>query len=208
MTETKQNWNGFLPPHPCKHCGNTLRGQDSGYPAELYLGTYTGLCYPCTSAPVWLMGSYDTGAVRYSYAPECPSWRRDRQEYIAFVDCNVCMGRGYVTLCNTSPFAVSHRQYCNTCWDRHYADEREYHRQWDEERAIRAEIEALNKKYSGRKWAKVNAEDYLQHADAVRYRDLVKRLWAMPVPKQPAPSVFTPVATPAVPQVDRPAEQP
>lgn len=45
---------GFLPAHPCRNCGRQLRGADSSYPAELYAGTYTGICYECHNCePCW-----------------------------------------------------------------------------------------------------------------------------------------------------------
>lgn len=73
--------NGFLPPHPCKSCGKMLRGQDSGFPAELYLGTYTGKCYSCTNAGITPVKTLACGITVYSHPPHCPSYRRDRETY-------------------------------------------------------------------------------------------------------------------------------
>ena len=44
--ETRQRWDGMYPQHECSGCGKLLNA-DGGHPAELYAGTYTGLCYEC-----------------------------------------------------------------------------------------------------------------------------------------------------------------
>lgn len=45
-------WDGMLGPigsiH-CNRCGKPLN-KDGGHPAELYAGTYTGLCYGCQNS--------------------------------------------------------------------------------------------------------------------------------------------------------------
>lgn len=115
-------WNGFLPDHPCKGCGKPLHGQDSGYPAELYAGTYTGLCYACTSKPAFRLTDYEyvSGAVRWSHAPYCPSHRRDRATFFGFEDCKKCRGRGQVVKPGSFSFS-SYAAQCEECSKRHYA---------------------------------------------------------------------------------------
>ena len=63
----------------------------------------------------------------------------------------------------------------------------------DRQQDIRNELEALTVKYSGRKFKQANTDDFIHSDDAVRYRELLKLLWSLPVPKEPAPPVYTPV---------------
>jgi len=89
--------NGMLPEGlRCKQCGKVL---DEGgmRPAERYAGTYTGLCDACTRAPAFVIEEDPTdGARRWSYPPQCPSWRREREEVVAYADCPTCKGTGRV----------------------------------------------------------------------------------------------------------------
>lgn len=87
---------GFLPPADCSHCGQPLQGQGSGRPAELYAGTYTGLCYSCaTRAPECTGVAVLDGAQYWEYPPHAPSWRRDREGgHVGYPDCVKCSGRG------------------------------------------------------------------------------------------------------------------
>jgi len=87
---------GMLPKGlKCQRCGKELDDGTRGYPAELYAGTYTGLCYACTGAGPYVVRVhvYDDAMV-VSHPPACPSWRRDRTEHFAYADCDQCHGRG------------------------------------------------------------------------------------------------------------------
>lgn len=106
-------WDGFYPPTPCKRCGKALHGQGTGYPAELYAGTYTGLCYPCTDEPPYFTGEVElSGAKSYSHPPSCPSHRRDRETKLFFEGCDCTFGsRGS---------SWSYRAQCKKCSEQHY----------------------------------------------------------------------------------------
>jgi hypothetical protein len=79
----------------CKACGKVLNA-DGGHPAELYAGTYTGLCYGCERGGPYVVPDSELpdGARRVSWPPACPSWRRDRTEHWAYPDCEDCKGQG------------------------------------------------------------------------------------------------------------------
>jgi hypothetical protein len=93
-----KQWDGFLPPHNCKHCERPLQGQGDGRPAELYAGTYNGLCYDCTGRP----GSAEQRTIDgrelivWEYPPAVPSYSRTRERYLARPNCGKCSGRGFV----------------------------------------------------------------------------------------------------------------
>lgn len=78
----------------CIGCGKTLNA-DGGHPAELYAGTFNGLCYGCTGRPAFVarISALD-GCREVSWPPHCPSWRRDREKHWAYADCTTCGGMG------------------------------------------------------------------------------------------------------------------
>lgn len=115
------NASGFLPPHPCKACGATLRGDGTGYPAELYAGTYTGLCYPCTLNKTYVVRTLADGAAVVSHPPHCPSWRRDREEYRGYQGCSVCRGLGRVMISRAGSQGGSYATQCKPCGDTFYS---------------------------------------------------------------------------------------
>lgn len=117
----QMNERGFLPRHDCKRCGKPLQGEDSGRPAELYLGTYTGLCYPCTNAGPWIEHTDSDGAQHWNCPPHCPSWRRDREPYTGYADCPTCKGAGRLYVSRGYPQGGPYYQSCKTCFDRYYA---------------------------------------------------------------------------------------
>jgi hypothetical protein len=97
----------------CRGCKKPLNAT-GGRPAELYAGTYTGLCYDCEGAGPFVLSIYPLdGARAMSYPPSCPSWRRDRETYTAYEDCGTCKGSGVegMTYANWS----THRNYCQAC---------------------------------------------------------------------------------------------
>lgn len=86
---------GFLSPHDCKRCGVPLQGMGEGRPAELYLATHTGYCYPCNDRPPELLYTKKLdGAQVWEYPPHSPAWRRGRETYTGYADCARCGGRG------------------------------------------------------------------------------------------------------------------
>lgn len=82
-------------PHHCSRCGRELSGPDGPRPAETYLGTLNGLCYPCTSSGPYVVARYPwDGAQLVSWPPHCPSWRRTREEFHGYPGCETCAGLG------------------------------------------------------------------------------------------------------------------
>lgn len=112
-----KNWDGFYPPHNCKDCGKKLNA-DGGHPAELYAGTYTGLCYGCENKPQRIEKTYSDGSVLFSYPPHCPSWRRDRKTFYAYTDCTNCNGTGRLYVSRSFALGGSYYNYCKTCLTR------------------------------------------------------------------------------------------
>jgi hypothetical protein len=111
--------NGMLPADiSCVRCARPLNA-DGGHPAELYAGTYNGLCYPCTSAPAFVARTATLdGAREVSWPPHCPSWRRDREKHIAYEGCPICDGLG-ITLSTRTYGSSGH--WCEPCMIRYSA---------------------------------------------------------------------------------------
>lgn len=117
------NKRGFYPDHDCKVCGNPLGGKKHGpdtydRPAELYAGTYTGICYTCQNRGPYVEYVLFDGLQRVSYPPHCPSWRRDRESYDAYPDCPDCGGRGRFYVSRSFPRGGPYYRFCRTCSDR------------------------------------------------------------------------------------------
>lgn len=110
-------WGGMLPQHACKKCGKPLNS-DGGHPAELYLGTYTGLCYPCQNAGPYVKATHEDGAVEISYPPHNPAWRRDRVTFTAYLDCEDCGGYGRRYESRSFGAGGGYYAYCKTCIER------------------------------------------------------------------------------------------
>lgn len=128
----------------CQDCGALLGGRRAesvpGFPsydrpAELYAGTFTGLCYACEKGGPRLLRRDWDGALHISYPPHCPAWRRDREVEIAYADCPECKGSGRHYVSRADSEGGSYYRYCRTCLDRYCA---EPHRQ--EWAAWRAEV--------------------------------------------------------------------
>ena len=75
--------------HPCKGCGKLLN-QDGGHPAELYAGTYTGLCYDCERKEAYVIHEFYDGCKLVSHPPSCPGHSRNRQGYCWYPECKQC----------------------------------------------------------------------------------------------------------------------
>jgi hypothetical protein len=84
-------------------------------PAELYLGTYTGLCYECERAGVIVVETFPDGAKTLCYPPHCPSWRRDREHYVAYPDCPDCKGVGRKMISRELSRGGNYPESCKRC---------------------------------------------------------------------------------------------
>jgi len=114
----------------CKACGKTLNA-DGGHPAELYAGTYTGLCYGCERSEGFVVSTDPLdGAITWSYPPSTPSWRRDRETKIAYVDCPDCDGTGFQWKYTSGRGRI--RSHCAACSDRYFGHSL---RRWRSERS-------------------------------------------------------------------------
>ena len=102
----------------CRGCGKTLNA-DGGHSAELYAGTYTGLCYDCERRGPVVIDTLVSEARVWSCPPHCPSWRRDREQFFQFEGCSCDHGRTWET---SRSFGVSNRYpvQCRICSSRHY----------------------------------------------------------------------------------------
>jgi len=109
-------WDGMLPSHNCRKCGKPLDSKNR--PAELYLGTYTGLCYDCQNSGSWIAQEFSDGARVLCYPPHCPSWRRDREHYISYPDCPECKGKGMKIISRANSLGGDYPHYCKTCSNR------------------------------------------------------------------------------------------
>ena len=178
-------FSGFYPVHFCKQCSAVLGGTNHGTaddpsydrPAELYMGTYTGLCYSCQNAEVTIIEVYPDSAKLKEYPPHCPSWRRDRERYTAFDDCAECGGKGFKWVVRADALGGSYPVHCEACNRRHNA--KEYARRDREEardkliaRAREIEAETRSKAYKG-----VTPEALQDMPIAVEYRQIVRQLW-------------------------------
>ena len=101
----------------CLRC-NVKLNADGGHPAELYAGTFNGLCYRCTGEAGFVIETLDDGCQVWSYPPHCPSWRRDRERFLGFPDCGECNGTGQAGR-GRSFGGSSFPLHCRECMDRH-----------------------------------------------------------------------------------------
>jgi hypothetical protein len=108
---------GMLPSDwACRACAKTLNA-DGSHPAELYAGTFTGLCYSCERSGSYVVPGSELpdGARRVSHPPHCPSWRRSREEYWSYSDCEECGGAGRKMISRSNPMGGPYPQFCRPC---------------------------------------------------------------------------------------------
>lgn len=105
---------GFLPDRKCQHCQKPLQGEGETRPAESYLGTFTGLCYTCEKEPAYVVREQADGGKIWSHPPYCPSFRREREEHIAYDDCKEC-NHGRVIVLRSYALGGSYSSYCKKC---------------------------------------------------------------------------------------------
>ena len=114
------NSSGFIENAICGKCGAKLEGEGDGRPAESYAGTYTGLCYSCTQAGAYAVVTEPSGAVRWSHPPHCPSWRRDREQFLGYEGCAECGGRGRIMVSRSDTAGGSFAIQCADCSHEHF----------------------------------------------------------------------------------------
>lgn len=109
---------GFLPQQNCQGCGKPLNRDKN--PAELYAGTFTGLCYECERKAAYVTYEFSDGAKYWSHAPHCPSWRRDRETFIAYDDCPECKEKhGRIMVSRNFSQGGPYPIQCQTCLSRY-----------------------------------------------------------------------------------------
>lgn len=118
-------WDGFIRIPgglTCAICGKILGSIDDpgSNPAESYAGTYTGLCYDCERSATWACYRCEDGLVYYSHPPHLPSWRRDREYYFSYDDCESCR-KGAVRVSRSDAMGGSYNIQCVKCRDRAYS---------------------------------------------------------------------------------------
>lgn len=109
---------GFYPEGTkCKNCGAELSRTDR--PGELYAGTYTGLCYKCQNSGPFVVAYLGNGFKRWSFPPHCPSWRRDREEFVGQEGCTLCGGKGRKMIYRPYGQGGPYPENCKTCWPKY-----------------------------------------------------------------------------------------
>lgn len=122
---------GMYPAHPCKQCGRQLNA-DGDHPAELYAGTYTGLCYQCERSGERLLAvARLDGAETWEFPPHCPSWRRARERFIGFTGCAECGGKGRLWVGRADAQGGSYSKQCEACSARFWGHPL---RKWEQQR--------------------------------------------------------------------------
>ena len=110
---------GMYPQHTCRQCHKPLNA-DGGHPAELYAGTYTGLCYQCEGGAAYRVHTNPvSGAETWSHPPHCPSWRRDRETFLHYDGCEHCR-HGRIMVYRPGPQGGSYPKQCESCSQKHY----------------------------------------------------------------------------------------
>jgi len=110
----------MLPVHNCRQCGRPLNA-DGGHPAELYAGTYTGLCYRCErSGERRIKVDPVDGAETWEFPPHCPSWRRAREQFVGFTGCGICEGKGRIWVSRADSRGGSYAVQCEECSGRYW----------------------------------------------------------------------------------------
>ena len=112
---------GMLPADiRCKQCGAEMN-PNGHRPAELYAGTFTGLCYRCERGGAYVVEELDTGVALVSHPPHCPSWRRDRETFYWYTDCqNPKCRKGKITISRPYPQGGPYPKQCDECGRRHW----------------------------------------------------------------------------------------
>ena len=149
---------GFLPPHGCRICGTPLCGQGGDRPAELYAGTYTGLCYRCERGQAFLVITLGDGAQVWSHPPHCPSWRRTRETFTGYADCPGCRGMGMIWVSRSDNQGGSYSVQCDPCMARFSAHplRRWYWRRSEQHsRAVRLRMEWVTSHHPKSRWQQI-----------------------------------------------------
>lgn len=117
------SWDGMLGPPgvlTCKRCNRHLN-PNGDRPAEVYAGTFTGLCYACQDRGAEIIATDPLdGAICIEYPPHCPSYRRDRESYWGYADCQRCNGKCSIVVPRDFGNGGPYRQSCSVCWEKYH----------------------------------------------------------------------------------------
>jgi hypothetical protein len=178
----------------CTGCGKQLNA-DGNHPAELYAGTWNGLCYSCTQrGPFVREVSALDGALRVSWPPSCPSYRRDRQDYHAYEGCGACHGLGSDRYESSMGGFSSYPVQCEACMHRYMnhpervrynarwtalreAAQRVFDREWDRAAGVPTKC-SKKRRIALREALPKDARDALRPPILARYQVLEARLKA------------------------------
>jgi hypothetical protein len=180
---TADTWDGFLPAHDCKVCGTALQGQGSGRPAELYAGTYTGLCYTCERSAEFKLSDNADGSETWSFPPACPSWRRTRETYTCFPGHGCAHGSRWVSRADAQ--GGSYRVSCETCmsllcWRDSLKVARQARREAAEAYFAKLHNEAEKCRKQQKLSPSVASENMLTSDVGIRYRRALREVWSLP----------------------------
>ena len=59
------------------------------------------------------------GFKRWSFPPHCPSWRRDREEFVGQEGCTLCGGKGRKMIYRPYGQGGPYPENCKTCWPKY-----------------------------------------------------------------------------------------
>lgn len=124
MTALQMDEQGFLGAPgqiTCRGCRAGIDA-DGSNPATRYAGTFTGLCIACERAPAVSVAKLHDGAARWSWPAYCPSFRRDRQEFIGYEGCICCKGQGRTIISRSDAKGGSYPVNCPFCFERYLVE--------------------------------------------------------------------------------------
>ena len=91
--------------------------EKTGEPSN-YLGIYTGSCFQCQNRGCYVEKELVDGCLVLNFPPACPSYRREREIFYAYSNCEECGGQGHKMKYSSG---ANYREYCKTCSDKYYA---------------------------------------------------------------------------------------
>lgn len=110
----------FPDSRPCPKCGGPWQYELNG---RHYCGSYGGLCYDCFYAEDYIEATLVDGAhiwdrrPMYAYADQ----GQHRESYTAYDGCEVCHGKGYLTIERPARLGGSYRTQCGLCGTRYHS---------------------------------------------------------------------------------------
>jgi len=101
----------------CVRCAKPLNA-GGRRPAELYAGTFTGICGGCMNEGAYVVEvAVLDGCRKVSWPPDQPSYRRDRRKHLGYEGCPDCQGMGVASY-GESTFG-RYRESCKACLARY-----------------------------------------------------------------------------------------